>query len=284
MHTATLLDGLRFAEAPRWHDGKLWFSDIFNGRVMTVTEDGHAEVVVQLGDGEHPCGLGFLPDGRLLFAVMHRPLVMRLDGPGNVVLHADLSDLAVGGLNDMIVDRDGRAYVGAMGTFGALVPRPLPEPANGNVILVEPDGAARIVAGEMDAPNGPIITNDGTRYVVAEFPAQRLIGFDRTDDGSLTNRRVWADLAPGSADGISVDRDDAIWTASPREHECRRVLEGGEITDVISVADRLPLACCLGGDDGRTLFILSAVGGEAAIKARTNTSIIETARVDVPAW
>ncbi len=285
MQTQQLLDGLRFAEAPRWHDGRLWFADIFNGRVMTVTEGGAAEVVVQLDTGELPCGLGFLPDGRLLFAVMHQPKVMRLDAPGRVAVHADLAALAVGGLNDMVVDRQGRAYVGAMGTFGALVPRPLPEPANGNVILIEPDGSARIVADEMDAPNGPIITNDGSRYVVAEFPAQRLIGFDRTDDGSLVNRRVWADLRPGSADGIGVDAQDAIWTASPREHELRRVLEGGEVTDVIRVGDdRLPLACCLGGNDGRTLFVCSAVGDEASIKARTNTAIIETARVDVPGW
>ena len=282
--TTTLLDGLRFAEGPRWRDGKLWFSDIFSGRVMTVTEQGDVEVVVQLDEGGLPSGLGFLPDGRLLFVAMHRPFIMRLDAPGLVVDHADLSTLASGGLNDMVVDSGGRAYVGSMGTYSAMVTRPLPGPPDGNVILVEPDGSARVVAQEMDAPNGPIITNDGSLYVVAEFPAQRLIAFDRAEDGSLANRRIWADLKPGAADGIAVDCENGIWTASPREHECRRVVQGGRVTDVIKVDDRLPLACCLGGADGRTLFILSAVGGVDAIIARTNTSIIETARVDVPAW
>jgi sugar lactone lactonase YvrE len=170
-----------------------------------------------------------------------------------------------------------------MGTHRADEPRPLD--GDGNVILVEPDGSAYIVAGALDAPNGPCITRDGRRYIVAEFPSSRLAGFDRRPDGSLTNRRVWADLRPGSADGICVDAEDGVWTASPREHECRRVLEGGEVTDTIPVGkDRLPLACCLGGADGKTLFILSAVGTEADIRARTNTSLIETTSVQIGAW
>jgi sugar lactone lactonase YvrE len=278
-----LLDGLRFAEAPRWHAGQLWFSDIFARRVMTVDEQGSATVVAQFDDGVLPSGLGFLPDGRLLVANMSRPQVLRLDAPGSVSVHADVSHLASGNLNDMVVDDAGRAYVGAMGTIPADVPRPLD--GNGNLIAIEPDGAARVVADGLDAPNGPCITRDGRQYIVAEFPSARLIGFDRAEDGTLSNRRVWAELAPGSADGISVDRDDAVWTASPRESMCRRVIEGGAVTDVVHVGDgKMPLACCLGGTDGRTLFVLSAVGGEERIRARTNTSVIDTVRVDVPAW
>lgn len=272
-----LLDGLHFAESPRWHDGRLWFSDIFGGRVMAVDESGQAETIVAFEGGERPCGLGFLPDGRLLVVDMSYPAVLRLDGPGDITVHADLSALAVGGLNDMIVDAEGRAYVGAMGTHGAREPRPLQ--GDGNIILVEPDGTARIVAEGLDAPNGPCLLDDGARYVVAEFPASRLTCFDRAADGSLHNGRLWADLSPGSADGIAADQDGGIWTASPRQFQCRRVVEGGEVTDTVTVVDKMPLACAVGGADGRTLFILSAVGGEARIIARTCTSVIDTVRL-----
>lgn len=120
---------------------------------------------------------------------------------------------------------------------------------------------------------------------ILEGSTQRLTGFDRAADGTLSNRRTWADLRPGSADGITVDREAGVWTASPRESMCRRVVEGGDVTDVVPVGDgHMPLACCLGGAEGRTLFILSAVGGEERIRARTNTSVIETTSVDVPAW
>lgn len=275
-----LLAGLSFAEAPRWHGGRLWISDIFARRVLTVDEEGNASTVVQFDD-VLPCGLGFLPDGTPLVVNMQRPEILALDRAGGHHLHADLTALAVGGLNDMIVDAEGRAYVGAMGTHGANEPRPVA--ADGVIILVEADGGARVVAEEMDAPNGPALMPDGS-YVVAEFPASRLIGFDRAPDGRLTNRSVWADLRPGSADGIAGDRAGAIWTASPRDHECRRVLRGGEVTDRVRVGDGMPLACALGGADGHTLFITTALGGEDAIRERTCTSIIQTATVEVPAW
>lgn len=276
-----LLDGLTFAEAPRWHSDRLWFSDIFARKVLAVDIDGRAEVIAEFDD-DLPCGLGFLPDGTPLVVSMKRPVVLALEADGPRV-HADLTSLAVGALNDMVVDDKGNAYVGAMGTHAPWAPRPLD--ADGNIILVEPDGTARLVAEGMDAPNGPAITRDGSTYIVAEFPASRLIGFDRSTDGSLTNRRVWADLSPGSADGIAVDSVGAVWTASPRERECRRVLEGGQVTDVVPVqSGGMPLACALGGPDGRTLFVLSARGGEAAIRERRCTSVVETVTVDVGAW
>lgn len=275
-----LLDGLTFAEAPRWHAGRLWFSDIFARKVLAVDLGGDVEVIADL-PADLPCGLGFLPDGTPLVVSMSRPVVLALGADGPRV-HCDLTDLAVGGLNDMVVDADGRAYAGAVGTHNAMEPRPLD--GDGAIILIEPDGTARVVAEHMDAPNGPGITPDGSTYIVAEFPASRLIGFDRSPDGSLTNRRVWADLRPGSADGIAVDGAGAVWTASPREQECRRVLEGGEVTDVVRVpGGAMPLACALGGPDGKTLFVLSALGGETAIRERRCTSVIETVAVDVAA-
>lgn len=281
---APLVGGLRFAEAPRWHAGWLYFSDIFAHRVLRVDESGNAEIVHEFANGEHPCGLGFLPDGRLLVVNMARPEILRLDAPGEAAVHADLSDLSVGGLNDMVVDAQGRAYAGSMGTHDPAAPRPV-DP-DGRVILVEPDGSARVVATEVDDPNGPVLLPDGT-YVVASFPSAQLIGFDRTPDGTLTNRRVWADLTPGSADGIAADGAGAIWTASPLQGVARRVLEGGEITDVVTISDdiaeKMPLACALGGHDGRTLFVLCLLGGVEAIAAGTTESVIETVRVTVPA-
>lgn len=276
-----LVDDLRFAEAPRWHAGWLYFSDIFAHRVMRVDESGNLETVHAFQDGELPCGLGFLPDGRLLIVNMQRPEILRLDAPGMVSVHADLSQLAVGSLNDMVVDAQGRAYVGSMGTHSPSDPRPVD--ADGRIILIKPDGSVRLVATEVDDPNGPVIVADRTRYVVASFPSAQLIGFDRAPDGTLSNRQVWADLAPGSADGICADREGAIWTTSPLQGVCRRLLEGGEVTDVIPIGDKIPVACALGGHDGRTLFVLSAVGGVDAILAGTSTSVIEVARVSVPA-
>lgn len=272
-----LLDGLHFAESPRWHAGRLWFSDIFGGRVMAMDESGRVETIVAFDGDQRPCGLGFLPDGTPLVVDMSYPAILRLDGPRDVTIHADLSALAVGGLNDMLVDDQGRAYVGSMGTHDAREPRPLQ--GDGNVILVEPDGTARIVAEGLDAPNGPCLLDGGSRYVVAEFPAAKLTCFDRAADGSLHDRRLWADLSPGSADGIAADPAGGIWTASPRQFQCRRVVEGGAVTDTLTVVDKMPLACALGGADGRTLFILSAVGGEARIIDRTCTSVIETVRL-----
>ena len=249
---------------------------------MTVDESGFSEIVVQFDGDELPAGLGFMPDGRLLMANMRHPNILRLDGPGQVSVHADVSHLAVGALNDMVVDDVGRIYVGSMGTNAATLPRPVE--ANGNIIVVEPDGRARIAAEALDAPNGPCITPDGKQYIVSEFPAARLAGFDRASDGTLSNRRIWAELAPGTADGIAVDALGGIWTASPLQSQCRRVVEGGEVTDVIEVAGKMPLACALGGSEGRTLFILSALGGVAAITARTNTSVIDITEVAVPGW
>ncbi|MFE0358917.1 SMP-30/gluconolactonase/LRE family protein [Streptomyces nigra] len=269
-----LLDGLRFAESPRWREGRLWFSDIFANRVMTVDESGRTEVVVEFTQGERPSGLGFLPDGRLLIVNLSAPTVLRLEPTGEVVVHAELSELAKGGLNDMIVDDEGRAYVGSMGTHANAEPRPVD--ADGVVILVEADGRARVVAERLDAPNGPAFLDEGRTYVVAEFPAQRLTAYDRAPDGSLSGRRTWADLAPGSADGIAVAPAGGIWCASPWTYDVRRVLEGGVVADVVPTEDRMPLACAVGGDDGRTLFVLSCVGGAEAIAARTCTSVIET--------
>jgi sugar lactone lactonase YvrE len=276
-----VLDGLQFAECPRWHDGRLWFSDIFAHRVMAVDEAGNAEVVVQLDEAELPAGLGFLPDGRLLIANLARPVLLRREPDGSVVTHADLGRLAVGPLNDMVVDRTGRAYVGASGVDDFDAPRPLT--GTGSIIRVDPDGTASIAAPDVDAPNGPVITADGRQYIVASVPARSLTGYDVHPDGSLSGGRIWADLAPGTSDGLAVDSQDGAWTCWPQGGLCRRVVAGGQVTDVIAVPGKMPIAPCLGGPDGRTLFILSVITGRESIAQGRCKSVIESIRVEVPA-
>jgi sugar lactone lactonase YvrE len=248
--TEILLDGLIFPEGPRWHDEKLWFSDMAAKRVATVDLDGNAETVAEVPG--QPSGLGWLPDGRLLVVSMTDRRLLRLDPDG---LHefANLSDLASFHCNDMVVDQKGRAYIGNFGfDFGADKPFKKAE-----IVLVTPEGDARIVAEEMSFPNGTVITPDGGTLIVGETFAARLTAFDIDPDGSLANRRVWASLNKAVPDGICLDAEGAIWVASPTSAEVLRVREGGEVTHRIKVSTQA-VACMLGGPDRRTLFILTA--------------------------
>jgi len=159
--TTLLLDGLVFPEGPRWHDGKLWFSDIFAHKVMAVDLDGHAETIVEVPN--RPSGLGWLPDGRLLVVSMTDLRLLRLDSHGLSEV-ADLHTLATYRCNDMVVDGQGRAYIGHFG-FDVGAGQPFAPAA---LILVAPDGAARVVADELAFPNGTVITPDGRTLIVAE--------------------------------------------------------------------------------------------------------------------
>jgi sugar lactone lactonase YvrE len=272
--TNVLLDGLAFPESPRWHDGKLWFSDMFMHQVMTVTADGKAETVLSVP--QQPSGLGWLPDGRMLVVSMHDRRLLRLD-PAGLTVVAELGDMAHFHCNDMVVDRHGRAYIGNFGfDYEAK------QPAKTTVlILVAPDGKKRVVAEDMLFPNGSVITPDGGTLIVAETYARRLTAFTITQDGSLTGRRVWAKLEGATADGICLDAEGAIWVASPVSSEVVRVREGGEITHRIAVETQ-GIACMLGGEDRRTLFILSAPLVAAEEGRKLKRGRIETARVDVP--
>jgi sugar lactone lactonase YvrE len=282
LETKVLLDGLDFPESPRWHDGKLWFSDQGTGRVMTVDLDGDAETIVEVPGS--PSGLGWLPDGRLLVVSMTDRRLLRLD-PGGLVEVADLSELASFHCNDMVVDRQGRAYIGNFGFD--LAGQELPKLAE--IVLVTSDGAARVVADEMAFPNGTVITPDGRTLIVAESAAARLTAFDIEPDGSLTRRRIWAqfdergfesliDFERTIPDGICLDAEGAIWVASPGgSAEVLRVREGGEVTHRVRVATQ-PFACMLGGPERRTLFVLTSIyGTQATTKGR-----IEMVQVDVP--
>ena len=280
LETTVLLDGLGLPENPRWHGGKLWFGNGRMGQVMTVDLDGDAETVVEVPGA--PAGLGWLPDGRLLVVSMSDRRLLRLD-PDGLVEAADLSGLSSFHCNDMVVDRQGRAYIGNFGfDFAAQQPPKLAE-----IVLVTPDGNARVVADEMAFPNGTVITPDGRTLIVAETFAARLTAFDIEPDGSLTRRRIWAqfdergfealDWDRTSPDGICLDAEGAIWVASPAGGaEVLRVLEGGEVTHRVRVETR-PFACMLGGPDRRTLFVLTTVWSQPIGNGR-----IEIVQVDVP--
>ena len=266
-----LVDELVFAEGPRWRGDQLWFSDMHGEAVRTVDLSGRLETVVEL-PGREPSGLGFLPDGTLLVVSMLEPEILRVDGR-DVSVHADLSTLVGDRCNDMVVDRHGNAYVG---TFP-----PVSDP-QGVLVLVGPDGAARIVAEDVAFPNGCVVADDGRRLIVAESLGRRFTEFEITPDGSLTGRRVYVDCAPYGPDGICIDTERALWAAMPLAHEFQRIAPGGEVLDRIPMGDRLAIACTLGGPELRTLFLLTSkeLPGES-IKS-TRDAAIHIVDVRVP--
>lgn len=272
----TLVDRLAFAEAPRWHGGELWYSDFYTHQVMRVDHEGRAHVVVEVPN--QPSGLGWLPDGRLLVVSMKDRRLMRLD-PTGLVPVADLCAIADFHCNDMVVDAAGRAYIGNFGFD--LFTKPVVPKATA-LVLVRPDGAVSVAASDLLFPNGTVITPDGRTMIVAETFARRLTAFTVNTDGALTHRRVWADLGEVAPDGICLDAEGAVWVAAPRSNEFIRVLEGGTITRRIAVNNQA-IACTLGGDDGKRLFMVigRVKGHDEALAARVGR--IDCVDVDVPA-
>lgn len=273
LETDVLIDGLVFPEGPRWHENKLWFSDMSTRQVQTVDLDSHVEQIAYVPG--QPSGLGWLPDGRLLIVSMVERKLLRLD-PEGLVEAADLSNLASCHCNDMVVDSQGRAYIGNFGfEFGLGAPFKEAE-----IILVTPEGDARVVATEMAFPNGSVITPDGKTFIVGETFRSRLTAFDIEPDGSLTNRHVWAELENAVPDGICLDAEGAIWVASPRSAEALRVKQGGEVTDRVSVKTQA-YACMLGGPDRKILFVLTASNVPQGPDEKPSGKI-EIVQVDIP--
>lgn len=278
----TLLDDLSFPEGPRWHDGRLWFSDFYRHEIVAVGLDGTRETIVEVP--EQPSGLGWLPDGDLLLVSMLDRSVKRWDGAG-LTVHADLTNLATGPCNDMVVDDAGRAYVGNFG-----FDRHAGEAQRNAVLaLVQPDGSVSVAADDLAFPNGAVITPGGETLIVGETLANRLTAFDcDTSTGALSNRRVWADLGDGHPtgphfpDGICLDAEGAIWVTDPRGPAVLRVHEGGEISERVLTGDgRHSFAAMLGGADGSTLFVLTNTGSGPDAAARRDGRI-ETVTVAVP--
>lgn len=257
-----LTDGLHFAEGPRWHDGRLWFSDFYDHAIKSVGMDGDTRLEVAIPDGGQSSGLGWLPDGTLLYVSMLDRALKRVDG-GDIAVHADLSGIATFHCNDMVVDAAGRAYVGNFGfdLDAALDERGvvdvLGNHATAALAIVEPDGSARVGTEGLHFPNGAVLTPDGSTLIVAETLAMRLTAFDVAANGDLSNGRLWADLGGRLPDGICLDADGAVWFANAGAAECVRVAEGGEVLDVVATTAPC-FACMLGGPDGRTLFTLES--------------------------
>jgi sugar lactone lactonase YvrE len=247
----TLLSGTGVGESPRWHDDRLWFADWSAHEVVAVDLEGASEVVV-LGPS-HPFCFDFLPDGRLIIVSGQQGRLLRREADGELVTHGDLRGVSRGYWNDIVVDGRGNAYVNDVG-FDLLAGE---EAAAGSVAVVAPDGSARRVADNVAFPNGMAVTPDNATLIVAESYTNRLTAFEIAADGSLSNRRVWADLAGGTPDGICIDAEGAVWYADVPNKRCVRVREGGQVLQTIQL-DRGCFACTLGGADDPTLFMVAA--------------------------
>jgi sugar lactone lactonase YvrE len=285
-----IYDELAFGECPRWHDDRLWLSDMFGKRVVAVGLDGEAEEISAVES--HPGGLGWLRDGRLLVVSMADRRLLRLE-PEGLVEHADLSDVCAGNCNDMVVDGRGNAYVGNIGFAYGYRGAPVPVRRATNLVLVTPEGDVRPQPGTLMCPNGAVISEDGSTLVVAQSHMGRLTAYDIADDGSLRGERVFADLPPGrqNPDGICIDAEGGVWVADPHHRCCMRVLDGGQLTHVVDTAPYECVACMLGGPDLRTLFLVlvearDASGRESFViggpAAPPGTSRVEALEVDVP--
>jgi sugar lactone lactonase YvrE len=257
--------GLHFAESPRWHDDRLWFSDFYSGRVASVLEDG-SDLRLEAEVPQQPSGLGWLPDGRLLVVSMRDKTILRREADGSLRVHADLSSHANGHLNDMVVDPDGRVFVGSFG-FDLMGQAPLAPSA---LFRVDPDGSVTVAAPDLWFPNGTVITADRTLLVNETF-GNRITAFDLSADGTLGNRRVWAEFAPVpterdmamvfpqlvvAPDGSGLAPDGALWIADGTGDRLLRLVDGS-VTNEIRPGTPV-YACAVGGSDGRTLFACAA--------------------------
>ncbi|MXP08603.1 SMP-30/gluconolactonase/LRE family protein [Pseudoblastomonas halimionae] len=284
----TVAEGLYFGEGPRWHDGRLWFSDFYAHRVCSVSEAG-GDIRVELEFDDQPSGLGWMPDGSLLVVSMVRQQVWRRWPDGRLERHADLSDIAGFWCNDMVVDGEGRAYVGNFGfDLDAVLLDKGPDWVRENgettsLALIQPDGTVSLAAGEekLFFPNGPVITPDGKTFIVGETLAGKLTAFDIEADGHLSNRREWASTDPRLPDGICLDAEGAIWIANPLAPECVRYAQGGEVLEVVETGELNCYACMLGGADGKTLFMVVAPTSHRDFASAERKGKIIACKVDV---
>src|SRR5215203_6101822 len=274
----TLMTGIVFGEQPRWHEDRLWFSDWGPPEVVAVDLEGNSEVILRARS--FPCCVDWLPDGRLLLVSAREGLLLRREPDGSLVTHGDLTgvfDPPPG--NELVVDGRGNAYVNGPG-FDMMAGADF---APGGVALVTPDGSSRQVADGIAFPNGMLVTPDNSTLIVADSYAKCLTAFDIAADGSLANRRVWADLGDGVPDGICLDAEGAVWYGDVPNRRCVRVREGGEVLQTIDL-DHGCFACMLGGVDRRTLFMVAQEwGGTVSTADQVPTGRLLTAPAAAPA-
>jgi len=286
-----LFEGGTYFECPRWHDGRWWASDFYRYGVFTYDADGREEQVMEVD--AQPSGLGWLPEGDLLVVSMKDCRVLRRSPDGTVAMHADVSELTTGHLNDMVVSRDGRAYVGNFG-FDLMGGG---QPAPASLVRIDPDGRAVGAAEDLWFPNGSVITDDGT-LIVAETFAARMTAFTIQPDGTLSDRRIWAQVQPApepadtetmlgaitfAPDGCALDAEGHVWAANALGGVVSRVAPGGRIVEEIPAPDGLGVfACALGADDGRTLIACAAPDFHEHARKAAREAVLLTTTVDVP--
>lgn len=279
-----LAEGLHFGEGPRWRQGRLWFSDFYDHAVKSVDSGGAIRTELEIDD--QPSGLGWLPDGRLVVVAMHRRQVLRAD-PDGVHVHADLAAVATYHANDMVVDAQGRAYVGNFGfrLDDALKARGvesvIADHPTARLARIDADGSVQVAATDLHFPNGMVITPDGQTLIVAETLAMRLTAFDVGPDGALAHRRVWATLGMRAPDGICLDANGHVWIANAIAPECVLVAPGGQITARVETSQPC-FACMLGSADRRTLFAMTAPSSVADVVSTSRQGRIECAEVQAP--
>jgi len=288
-----LADGFVCAESPRWHDGELYFSDMYDRRVVAVDLDGRVRTVATVADV--PTGLGWLPDGRLLIATQRGRRLLRLEPDGTLVTHADLTDTASSSLNDMWVDSKGNAYVGEIGfdaetlladlmathptresAVAALIERVRDHP--GRIHLVKADGSHRVVASGILLPNGMTLDRDERQLSVVASLEPAIIRFDVSPDGGLFTRTTLMRTS-FPPDGMStIDSEGAVWVADPEGHGAVRITSQGTMSARIGVQTKC-LAVALGGPDGRTLFLCTTESNDETTAIRLRSSRIETVEI-----
>ncbi len=281
-----LREGLTFGEGPRWHDGRLWYSDFYRHAIFSTDEEG-ANERLEVSVPNQPSGLGWLPDGDLLYVSMTDQVVMRRHD-GTSSLFCDISPYCGFWANEMIVSASGFAYVGSFGFDLDIMLREIgpagmmaAPPPTTNLVVLDPTGGVAQVIPDMAFPNGTVITPDGATLIVGETIKFRLSAFDVASDGTLSNRRVWAQLDFVATDGLCLDSDGQIWVANALARQCLRVKEGGEITGVVETSD-YAFACMLGGTDRTRLFVMTAPTSDRFKIADAFIGKIEAADVEVP--
>lgn len=287
---SVLVDGYTFFESPRWHDNRLWLSDFYTHQVIRVDLQGQVEKVADVA--QQPSGMGWLPDGRLLVVSMRDRKVLRQESDGRLVVHADLSAVAGGHANDMVVDAQGRAYVGNFGfdLMGGAGHK------DTGLVLVRPDGASQVVAEGLAFPNGMVITPDQKKLIVNELFGNRISQFDIRTDGTLGPRRDFASFgALGDEpdvskrlerskiipDGLALDAEGAVWFADTINRRAVRIAEGGEILDEVRTTPEGVFAVALGGQDGKTLFMCAAPDWDESARKAVREGRMLATQVDV---
>jgi sugar lactone lactonase YvrE len=246
-----LTDSVVFAESPRWHHDRLWFSDVHDYALKTVDLDGSVHVVAPVPG--RPAGLGVLPDGRMLMATANERMLYSVSAAGEMSAVADLSASATGLLNDMVVDATGRAYVGDTGFRPAQGESFRP----GRTWLVAPGADPEVAAEDMHFPNGCAISDDGRTLYVAETFGNRISRFAIDGDGRLSDREIHVEF-PEAPDGLCLDADGALWVGMIRSGEYLRIDSAGSVVQRLPSAYPFAVTCVLGGPERRLLFLCSA--------------------------